>query len=71
MNYIGGLRLGKGIPNDAWRVGIVMEFVDSNLRSAIESNPVLRDFHAQLKVAKQIASGMNFLHSLNPLILVT
>lgn len=46
-----------------------MEFVDMNLRDAIEKNPSLSDFRNQLLIAKQIASGMNFLHNLNPPIL--
>jgi hypothetical protein len=47
-----------------------MELMDTNLRDAIESNKQLRDRVVQLEIAKQIASGMNFLHSLNPHILV-
>jgi len=64
VNYIGGVYL----KNPA-RVGIVIELLERNLRSAIEKDPQLRDRRVQLSIAKQIASGMNFLHSLNPLVL--
>ena len=47
-----------------------MELMDTNLRNAIETNKQLRDRVIQLEISKQIASGMNFLHSLNPNILV-
>ena len=57
-----------GIPQ---RVGIVMEFVPNNLRNAIENDSSLREIDNQLKIAKQISSGMNFLHSLTPPILVS
>lgn len=46
-----------------------MEFVDTNLRKAIETFPQLKIFESQLSVAKQIASGMKFLHTLKPFIL--
>lgn len=71
VNYIGGLYLGDGSVNNAFRAGIVMEFVPSTLRSSIEKDERLKDIHTKFRIAKQIASGMNFLHSLNPFILVT
>ena len=47
-----------------------MEFVSSNLRSFIEKDKRSREMSNQIRIAKQISSGMNFLHSLNPYILV-
>ena len=52
------------------RVGIVMEFICSNLRNYIENDSRLREIDNQIKISKQISSGMNFLHSLNPFVLV-
>lgn len=53
------------------KVGIVTEFVNGiNLELAIRDLPQLKELENQLYVAKQIVSGMNFLHSLNPYILV-
>lgn len=68
VNYIGGLQLGKGTATDP--VGCVMEFISTNLRNAIETDERLHNRRMQMELAKQIASGMNFLHSLNPFILV-
>ena len=51
------------------RVGIVMEFISTNLRKAIVNDNRLKDIMNQINIGKQIASGMNFLHSLNPYIL--
>ena len=48
-----------------------MEFVSSNLRSFIEKDERSKEINNQIKIAKQICSGMNFLHSLNPPIFVT
>ena len=53
-----------------WRVGIVMEFISTTLRKSIENDNRLKDIMKQINIGKQIASGMNFLHSLNPYILV-
>ena len=47
-----------------------MEFVSTNLRKAIETDSRLQNFKVRLELSKQIASGMNYLHSLNPYILV-
>ena len=47
-----------------------MEFVSSNLRNCIENDSRLREIDNQIKISKQISSGMNFLHSLNPFVLV-
>lgn len=48
-----------------------MEFFSiTNLKQAIQTNPRLQEINNQLMIAKQIASGMNFLHSLNPCVLV-
>ena len=47
-----------------------MEFISSNLRNCIENDPRLREIENQIIISKQISSGMNFLHSLNPHILV-
>ena len=47
-----------------------MEFVSSNLRSFIEKDQRSKEINNQIRIAKQISSGMNFLHSLNPPILV-
>lgn len=65
VNYIGGLSLGN--PN---RVGVIMEFMDTNLREAIERDDRLQDEITCFQIAKEIAAGMNFLHSLNPYIVV-
>ena len=46
-----------------------MEFVSNNLRNFIESDSRLRKIENQILISKQISSGMNFLHSLNPYIL--
>lgn len=69
VNYVGGFQLGKGTATDP--VGIVMEFVSTNLRRALEEDSRLQNRQIQLDIAKQVASGMNFLHSLNPYILVS
>ena len=63
--YIGGLDL-----SNPGRVGVVMEFVSTTLRNAIEKDGRLKDLQTQLLISKQIVSGMNFLHSLNPYVLV-
>ncbi len=63
MDYYGGLKLKS-------RVGIVMEFISTNLRKAIENDARLKEKPNQINIAKQIVSGMNFLHSLDPYILV-
>ena len=47
-----------------------MEFICSNLRNYIENDSRLRDIDNQIRISKQISSGMNFLHSLNPFVLV-
>ena len=47
-----------------------MEFVDGNLRQKIQNDDRVSDPKIQLKIAKQIASAMNFFSSLNPPILV-
>jgi serine/threonine protein kinase len=46
-----------------------MEFVSNNLRNFIENDSRLRKIENQILISKQISSGMNFLHSLNPYIL--
>ena len=65
VNYLGGLHLSK--PES---IGVVIEFVSSNLRNFIEKDERSREINNQIRIAKQISSGMNFLHSLNPYILV-
>ena len=65
MEYVGGLML-----KNPWRVGIVMEFVSTTLRKWIENDVKMKDIKNQISIGKQIASGMNFLHYLNPHILV-
>ena len=65
MNYLGGLYL-----ENPQRIGVIMEFVSSNLRSFIEKDERSKEINNQIRIAKQISSGMNFLHSLNPYILV-
>lgn len=62
VNYIGGV--GLYFPE---RIGIIMELLQTNLRDFISKNVIEMNF--QLYIAKQIASGMNFLHSLNPHVL--
>jgi len=47
-----------------------MEFMPMDLRKALSEYLVLKDRGEQLRVLKEIASGMNFLHSLKPPILV-
>lgn len=69
INYIGGVRLGNGLPEDMERIGIVMEYLQCNLRTAIQKIPQFKETQLQWKIAKQIASGMNFLHSLKPYVL--
>lgn len=59
--------LGRG---QSERVGIVMEYIESNLRNSIKKDSRILNRKNQILIAKQIASGMNFLHSLNPSILV-
>ena len=68
MNYLGGLFLYDR--ENGRRIGVVMEFVSSNLRSFIEKDERSKEINNQIRIAKQISSGMNFLHSLNPYILV-
>ena len=46
-----------------------MEFISTTLRKAIENDNRLKNIMKQMNIGKQIASGMNFLHSLNPYIL--
>lgn len=52
------------------RVGLLMELAISNLRDFIHFGGKFDDIKAQVNAAKQIAYGMNFLHSLRPQILV-
>ena len=47
-----------------------MEFVSTNLRKCIENDIRMKDIRNQINIGKQISSGMNFLHSLNPHVLV-
>lgn len=70
INYIGGLSLGDGSQKNPRRVGIVMELMECSLVSAIEKDSRLKKRIVQIQIAKQIASAMNFLHSLRPSILV-
>lgn len=42
----------------------------TNLQKAIVSDERLKDLNIQIRIAKEIASGMNFLHSLQPSVLV-
>jgi len=65
VNYIGGLQL-----NNPDRVGIVMKFISTTLRKSIENDSRLKDKKIQIDIGKQISSGMNFLHSLNPYVIV-
>lgn len=65
INYYGGVQLSS-----PQRVGLIMEYISIDLRTSIEIDERFSNFYVQLDVAKQIASGMNFLHSLNPYILV-
>ncbi len=37
-----------------------MEFITSNLRNYIENDSRLREINNQIKISKQISSGMNF-----------
>src|SRR5579885_2858113 len=46
-----------------------MEFISTNLRKAIVNDNRLKDIKNQINIGKQIASGMNFLHSLEPYVL--
>ena len=48
-----------------------MEFLSTDLRNAIKNDNRLKDMKIKINISKQISSGMNFLHSLNPFILVT
>lgn len=64
MNYISGVEL-----KSPQRVGIVMELMEHDLRTALMIFPQLYQRESQLNIMKQIASGMNFLHSLNPYVL--
>lgn len=45
--------------------------METDLRNAIKVFSELENETNQLKIAKQIVSGMNFLHSLKPYILVS
>lgn len=65
VNYYGGLSLKN--PN---RVGTVMEFIHIDLRHAINKKlPGIGDARNQYMIAKKVASGMYFLHSLVPYVL--
>ena len=44
--------------------------METDLRDMINNDNRLKQRDVQLHCAKQIASGMNFLHSLNPIVLV-
>lgn len=44
--------------------------MNTDLRKAIASDARLKEKKVQYNIAKQIASGMNYLHSLNPDVLV-
>lgn len=68
INYIGGVEFGYAMTQ---RVGIVMEYMPTNLRKAIKHDSRLDSLEIKLQISKKIASGMNFLHSLNPSILVS
>lgn len=70
MIYYGGIYLGNGGPENVFRIGIVMEYLPINLSDAIQHDDRLKSDENRLKVSLQIATGMNFLHSLNPAILV-
>lgn len=77
--------MGNGTAGDIFRLGFLMEFVPGNLRvrkinfilissnifgkDALRKDARLKSREIQLNMARQIASGMNFLHSLNPPIL--
>ena len=65
VNYIGGVHFEK-----PQRFGIVMELMEITLRNAIEKRSELKNLEIQISIYKQIASGMNFLHSLDPYVLV-
>ncbi len=70
MNYIGGIDLGDATSANPQRVGSVMEFVPHNLRTLILVDRRFSVRRTQLEIAKQIASAMNFLHSLRPPVMV-
>lgn len=60
IRYLGGMATNTGI-------GIVIESLGADLRSIIQSN--LKNVNL-MHAIQDIACGMNFLHSLNPHILV-
>lgn len=70
VNYIGGVQLGSTLASNPQRIGVVMELMETNLRDLIRRDKRLSIPEIGLKLAKQIASGLNFLHSMNPYILV-
>ena len=47
-----------------------MELMKTDLRKAIGQDSRFNERNIQFSVAQQIAAGMNFLHSLNPYVLV-
>lgn len=65
-----GLYLGKGNEKEPIQLGVITEFLKTTLHQAIRKDARLSKPKMQLHIAKQMASGMSFLHSLNPCILV-
>lgn len=65
VNYI-GYYLGSANKSS----GILMEYIRLDLRRALMVDERFKELSVKLLIAKQVASGMNFLHSLTPYILV-
>lgn len=70
VNYIGGVSLGDATKDNPQRVGTIMEYIPNHLRFCIKEHPAFLNPKLQTQIAKQIASGVNFLHSLHPPVIV-
>jgi len=70
VNYMGGLNVTNPRRVDPDGVGVVMEYCETDLRRAIQNNlEILTHQKERYRIAKEIASGMLFLHSLVPHVL--
>lgn len=61
--------LQKGTVENFFRVGIVLEEMETDLEFFIQTETLINDISVQYNIGKKVASAMNFLHSLHPPIL--